>query len=311
MNPTIGARTSVRFTGRTRETPRLPWAQPRATRKRNEFCATVHGRRWLLFALCAVALQLAALHAADFEEVTNTGIVFIQIPAGTFWMGTSDSDKTGLEGQKLWTRFEECERPRRKVTLTKPFLIGKYEVTQKQWSEVMSNNPSAFKGDDLPVESVSWEEVQQFIKKLNAVSDGKFRLPSEAEWEYACRAGSTNLYGAGKDREEAGSTNLVDYAWHRANSDNKTHPIGTRKPNAWGLHDLHGNVWEWCQDWFDPDSYTKTPARDPVNAQPAVERVMRGGSWFLEAYTLRSAYRSGQLPFAKSQYVGFRLARDL
>jgi formylglycine-generating enzyme required for sulfatase activity len=237
--------------------------------------------------------------------------VFIQIPAGTFLMGTSDSEKSWLEGQKQWTRFEECERPIRKVTLTKPFLIGKYEVTQKQWSEVMSNNPSAFKGDELPVESVSWDDVQQFINKLNAKSDGKFRLPTEAEWEYACRAGSTNFYGAGKDREEVGPTNLVDYAWHRSNSDNRTHLVGTRKPNAWELHDLHGNVWEWCRDWFNPDFYKKAPARDPVNDQPAVERVMRGGSWFLEAHTLRSAYRSGQLPSARSQYVGFRLARDL
>jgi formylglycine-generating enzyme required for sulfatase activity len=251
------------------------------------------------------------LHAADFDETTHAGIVFIQIPAGTFLMGTSDSEKSSLEGEKHWTRFEECERPSRKVTLTKPFLIGKYEVTQKQWTEVMSNNPSAFKGDDLPVESVSWEDAQQFIKKLNAVSDAKFRLPSEAEWEYACRAGSTNLYSTVAGREEVLPTKLVEYAWSRSNAENKTHPVGTRKPNVWGLHDLHGNVWEWCRDWFDPDFYKRASARDPVNDQPAIERVMRGGSWFLEARTLRSAYRSGQLPSAKSQYVGFRLARDL
>src|SRR5262245_23670126 len=270
-----------------------------------------NGPRWLACGLAVCVLHFSPSHAADFDEVTHSGIVFIQIPAGTFFMGASDSEKSWLEGQKHWTRFEECERPMRKVTLTKRFLIGKYEVTQKQWSEVMSNNPSAFKGDDLPVESVSWDDTQQFIKKLNAVSAGKFRLPSEAEWEYACKVGSTNLYGAGKDREEVGPTNLVDYAWHRSNSDNKTHPVGTRKPNAWGLHDLHGNVWEWCHDWYDPHFYKTASERDPVNDQTAVERVMRGGSWFLEPHTLRSAYRSGQLPSAKSQYVGFRLARDL
>ena len=143
----------------------------------------------ILFVACAACLWSHLVWAGNFETVTYQNILFMQLPAGSFTMGTSDSEQSMLEGQKNWTRFEKGERPRRVVTLTKPFLIGKYEITQKQWRQVTGKNPSAFKGtNSLPVESVSWEEVQEFIKKLNEQGDGKFRLPTEAEWEYACRA---------------------------------------------------------------------------------------------------------------------------
>ena len=134
------------------------------------------------------------------------------------------------------------------MTITKPFYLGKYEVTQEQWEAVMGSNPSHFKGPKNPVEQVSWDDCQQFLVKLNAKSGGqgsKFVLPTEAQWEYACRAGSTGKFCFGDDEKQLG-----EYAWYEANSGDKTHPVGEKKPNTFGLHDMHGNVWEWCQDWY-------------------------------------------------------------
>ena len=226
-------------------------------------------------------------------------------------MGTTDEQRASLIEQKAWSRFEECERPARKITIPKPFFIGQYEVTQKQWEAVMKKNPSAFKGDNLPVESVSWDDVQAFIQKLNEKGGGKYRLPTEAEWEYSCRAGSADIFGSGTNGIAVLSGNLNDYAWFRANAENRTHPVGEKNPNAWGLYDMHGNVWEWCQDWYAADFYVRAPARDSLNVGPSTERVLRGGSWFLDWQNLRASFRSGNLPSFKSQYVGFRLARDL
>src|SRR5262249_42281529 len=160
-----------------------------------------------------------------------------------------------LQEQKLWTRFDECERPAHPVTLTKPFLLSKCEVTQQQWKEVMGKNPAAFKGDSLPVESVSWDDVQQFIQKLSARSKGHYRLPTEAEWEYCCRAGSTNAFGLGKFYETLAPKNIPCQAWYRADSNSQPHPVGEKHRNAWGFYDMHGNVWEWCQDWYSADFY--------------------------------------------------------
>ncbi len=253
----------------------------------------------------------AFLGAADFEVVTNQGIAFVTIPAGSFIRGVTDEQRAALVDQKAWTRFEECERPAKKITISKPFLLSQCEITQTQWKKVMGNNPSAFKGDDLPVESVSWDDVEAFIKKLNEQADGKYRLPTEAEWEYCCRAGSTNIFGLGIQGALITRTNLGEFAWFRANADNRTHPVAEKRSNAWGLHDMHGNVWEWCQDWYAADYYAHAPDQDPVNQTPSTERVFRGGSWFLEWRNLRAAFRSGNLPAFKSQYVGFRPVREL
>ncbi len=154
--------------------------------------------------------------------------------------------------------------------------MGKYEVTQEQWEAVMGSNPSRFKANRNPVEQVSWNACQEFVKKLTAVSKEKepFRLPTEAEWEYACRAGSAGKYCFG-DAENL----MTDYAWHVGNAANTVHPVGEKKPNAWGLYDMHGNVWEWCQDWYG--AYADGEQTDPAGPAAGLHRTLRGGSWTL------------------------------
>jgi formylglycine-generating enzyme required for sulfatase activity len=273
---------------------------------------------WFSRAMACAVLVLDAVFAfgsfasaADFEEVTLRDIVFVRIPAGSFTIGATDEVQAQLKATGDWTRFEQCERPAHVVAISKPFLIGKYEITQKQWAAVMGkkNAPFAFKGENLPVESVSWSEAQNFLAALNKL-EGKvrFRLPTEAEWEYCCRAGSVDAYGLAADNAPITRENLADYAWFSVNSGNKTHPVGTRKPNAWGLYDMQGNVWEWVADWYGASFYTAAPQTDPQNKDSlnCTERVFRGGSWVLTAPNLRASFRGAALPGAKSAYVGFR-----
>jgi formylglycine-generating enzyme required for sulfatase activity len=176
------------------------------------------------------------------------------------------------------------------------------EVTQAQWRAVMGNNPSHFKGDDLPVEQVSYEDAQEFIRKLNALDPGKsYRLPTEAEWEYACRAGTTEgRYG-----------DIDAIAWWIKNSDNQTHAVGQKQPNAWGLYDMLGNVWELCADWKGP--YRVGPAGgpriDPTGPPSGNYRVSRGGSWFDAAPAVSMTFRSSPEPTYRGNSLGFRLAR--
>ena len=264
---------------------------------------------FLVFAaLFAFGLRASA---ADFEEVTVREIVFVRIPPGSFTIGTTDEAQAQLKAAGAWTRFEQCEQPAHPVTISKPFLMGKYAITQKQWAAVMGkkNAPFAFKGENLPVESVSWTEAQSFLAALNKLEGkARFRLPTEAEWEYCCRAASAGAYGLAADSAPITKENLADYAWFSANSANKTHPVGARKPNAWGLYDMQGNVWEWVADWFGAKFYTAAPQTDPQNKDSAnsTERVIRGGSWVLTAPNLRASFRGAALPTAKSAYIGFR-----
>nr|WP_242492664.1 formylglycine-generating enzyme family protein [Methanolobus psychrotolerans] len=216
---------------------------------------------------------------------------FVLIPAGEFEMGSDDGDSD--------------ERPVHEVTIGKAYYLGKYEVTQEQWVEIMGNNPSRFKGDNNPVEQVSWNDVQEFVKKLNAKEGtDKYRLPSEAEWEYAARAGTTTRYSFGDSESKLG-----DYAWYGGNSGDKTHPVGQKKPNPWGLYDMHGNVWEWCQDrWHD--SYENAPTDGSAWEDGSSSgRVRRGGSWVSDARYCRSASRNGSNPDCSSDSIGFRLLR--
>ena len=213
---------------------------------------------------------------------------FVLIPAGTFMMGAVES------------RVDE--KPVTKVTITQPFYFGKFEVTQEQWQAVMTNNPSYYKGTNLPVEQVSWNAAQSFLTNLNErVKDYRFRLPTEAEWEYACRAGTTTQYSFGD-----GDGALAEYGWFTGNAERKTHPVGEKKPNPWGLYDFHGNVWEWCQDWYAP--YPGGEVSDPAGPTTGTNIVMRGGSWSHGSHDLRSSYRFGKFkrdfPFRS---IGFRI----
>ena len=192
------------------------------------------------------------------------------------------------------------ERPAHQVQLKSGFEIGKYEVTQAQWTLVMGSNPSIFRGPSLPVENVSWLAAHEFIARLNrVVGPHLYRLPTEAEWEYAARAGGS----------DQGVGDLDEVAWHGTNSENRTHEVGTKRPNAWGLHDMLGNVWEWCSDRYGADYYSKSPVSDPRGPSEGEFRVMRGGSWYRYAWFLRYSARFRDGPDAAYRHVGFRCVR--
>ena len=196
------------------------------------------------------------------------------------------------------------EGPQHRVRITKPFYLGTHKVTQEQWEAVMGGNPSCFKGPRHPVDSVSWDDCQAFISKLNrkfAASGDTFSLPTEAQWEYACRAGSTSRFCFGDN--ESG---LGDYAWYSRNSGGETHPVGEKEPNAWGLYDVYGDVWEWCADWFG--GYGNSPIADPTGPPDALNRVGRGGGWFHDARDCRSGRRGNIVPGRRDNFLGLRVA---
>ena len=224
------------------------------------------------------------------ESADSIGMKFKLIPAGTFTMGGA----SGLDNQ---TPHE--------VTLTKPFKMGVHEVTQDQYEQVMGVNPSKYKGANNPVEMVSWEDAVEFCRRLSELPAEKaagnvYCLPTEAEWEYACRAGTTTKYSFGDD-----DSGLGDYAWHSENSGRTTHPVGSKLPNAWGLYDMHGNVWEWCQDRYG--DYPSGSVTDPSGATSGSLRVYRGGCWYYSAGSCRSAFRDGDSPSFRHYYCGFRV----
>ena len=220
-----------------------------------------------------------------FVDPFEGQIVFVQ--GGSFMMGSNNLD----------------EKPIHKVTLSN-FYIGKYQVTQAQWKAIMGNNPSYFKGNELPVEQVSWENVQEFIKKLNAKTGLKYRLPTEAEWEYAARGGKLS-----KGYKYSGSDNLDEVAWHDDNSGNKTHPVSQKKPNELGLFDMSGNVWEWCQDWYGSEYYKNSPEINPTGPATGSYRVNRGGSWIFDADRCRVSRRGYSTPGYSDISICFRLLR--
>ncbi|MDR2591696.1 MAG: formylglycine-generating enzyme family protein [Chitinispirillales bacterium] len=221
----------------------------------------------------------------------NVEIEMVFVQGGTFMMGCSGRNAGNCE---------KDEKPAHKVTLG-DFQIGKYEVTQKQWSQVMGSNPSHFKGDNLPVGKVSWYDVQEFIEKLNALTGKKYRLPTEAEWEFAARGGVKSTGFA-----FAGGNNAGDVAWYKSNSGGKCHAVGSRGSNELGIYDMSGNVWEWVNDWSA--NYNSADSKDPSGPATGNNRVLRGGSWPYDASYCRVSYRNGSAPGNRGADVGFRLA---
>jgi len=247
----------------------------------------------LMFSLMGLLSAMAQEVKPVKTEVVDLGkgikLEMALIPAGKFMMGSPETEKNRADDE-----FQH------EVTITKPFYIGKYEVTQEQWRAVTGNDPSEIKGAKLPLTNVSWAMCQDFIKKLNDKTSGGYRLPTEAEWEYACRAETTTTYFFGneitpKDANFGGS-NL-----------GKAVPVASKKANAYGLHDMHGNIWEWCEDWYG--AYTEGKVTDPKGVDMGTHRLVRGGSFYDSESDARSSNRYAVGPSTRNGYIGLRLVR--
>jgi formylglycine-generating enzyme required for sulfatase activity len=247
-----------------------------------------------VIAVSALFILGGGCASTPVAEFTNSvGMKFALIPASEFIMGSNIRDMG--------------EDPPHRVRITKPFYMQTTEVTQAQWKAVMGNNPSwwCWIGDDLPVVRVSWADAQEFIKKLSTKEGEAYRLPTEAEWEYACRAGTTSTFNFGERDSKLG-----EYGWYWENSNKKYHVVGQKKPNAWGLYDMHGNVWEWCHDWYEDGYYSKSPVEDPRGPSSGKDRVCRGGCFSKYATICRSAIRANYDPARVNHGIGFRIVRD-
>jgi len=248
-----------------------------------------------IFAIGLLVLGCSDAKKEDAKKgYTNSiGMEFVFIPSGSFTMGT--------EGKNS---LQSHEKPRHKVIISKSFYLGKYEVTQEQWKKVTGNNPSKFQGGTKPVESISWRDAKIFISRLNTLENTtKYRLSTEAEWEYAARAATSTKYSFGDDESKINA-----YAWYYDKNSNQTHPVGEKSPNRWGLHDMHGNVWEWVDDWYDAKYYAKSPEKDPLNSVAGDTNVIRGGSWVNSPEFLHSSTRLFQKTLYKGDDVGLRVA---
>ena len=262
-----------------------------------------------------------ATPAIDEDANASSRIELVRISAGTFMMGALPNDDEA----------RSKEKPCHKVEISRDFYVGKYPVTQELWEAVMGNNPSHFKGEDCPVEEVSWFDCVEFCNKLSELENKElaytingeaaypnvtcnwtakgYRLLTEAEWEYCARGGESHLY--------AGTDNVDEVAWYDENSGGKTHPVGQKKPNGFGLYDMSGNLWEWCWDWFDSEVYQSRLVTggkltsDPRGPTSGSHRVFRGGSWYNSPYLMRASGRNGGSPTGRGSSVGFRLGLPL
>jgi len=273
--------------------------------------------------------ETAAALGQPVEKTLDLGkgvkMELVLIPAGEFMMGS------GLSPQEVESRYDgldgcEDEHPQHRVRITRPFYMGKYEVTNAQYQQFLRESgydgsqdvlynylhlahyhdrdwrEHAPTGADYPVVAVSWKNAQAFCQWLSRKTGREVRLPTEAEWEYACRAGSSMVYHFGDSEDRLG-----DYAWYHGNSDWKTHPVGQKRPNAWGLYDMHGNVEEWCADWYGEDYYAQSPAADPAGPTSGTLRVLRGGAWYSLERDCRSADRDHDWPTFAFYSYGFRV----
>jgi formylglycine-generating enzyme required for sulfatase activity len=238
-------------------------------------------------------------HPPAGDVVTNSiGMKLVYIPPGEYMMGSPSSERNR----------DSDEGPQHSVKISNGFYMGIYEVTQSQYQAIMGSNPSYFKGDNNPVEQVGWNDAVEFCRRLSQKEGKTYRLPTEGEWEYACRAGTQTRFSFGDN-----SSDLGDYAWYTSNSGYQTHPVGQKKPNSFGLYDMHGNVWEWCQDWYDENYYKNSPSIDPQGPDSGPYRVLRGGSWGYVIGGCRSAYRGRLTPGYQrsSNGHGFRVVMEI
>ncbi|WP_349999116.1 formylglycine-generating enzyme family protein [Stenotrophomonas lacuserhaii] len=264
-----------------------------------------------VIAAFACGLSATAV-AADSVTTNSVGMQFVLIPAGSYRMGSPDSDGEA----------RAFEKPQHRVTLSRSFYLGRFEVTQAQWEAVMGSNPYTQDRSNpyynLPgmaeritrpehPATVSWNDAEAFIAHLNArEGQQRYRLPTEAEWEYAARAGTTTIYSFGDDARQ-----LVPHAWFGEDFQRGgTHPVGQKAPNPWGLYDIHGNAWEWVQDWYDPNYYARSPEVDPQGPDSGTKRVVRGGSWHVTATSWRTAFRRDYEPDYRGISIGFRVLME-
>ncbi len=256
-------------------------------------------------------IVLCSSNSSFADEITNhIGMKVVLIRAGEFLMGSKQATKTTAVRYGGKAKWFMDEKPHHRVVLTKPFYISMSEVTQKQYEDIMGVNPSHFKSKNLPVEQVSWMDAGEFCRRLSRIEGKTYRLPTEAEWEYACRAGTYASFYFGNDDARIG-----EYAWFRDNAD-ETHPVCKKEPNEWGICDMLGNVWEWCSDVYG--KYTQKAGilrpfisvKDPQGPDEGPRRILRGGGWNSPVYSLRCAVRLGVFPEKKTNTYGFRCVME-
>ncbi|MGD9233012.1 MAG: formylglycine-generating enzyme family protein [Desulfobacterales bacterium] len=265
---------------------------------------------WFIF-IAVISLISFPVSIYGFEKTdTNTlGMTFVLIPSGTFTMGSPTNEP-----------HRGSSEVRHQVTISKPFYMQATEVTVKQWHSIMGRRMMVFQqgADNMPVTRVSWFDCMKFIKRLNKLGQGKYRLPTEAEWEYAARAGTSTAYSWGNtincEKAMYGNNSLKDdvcqlYYRSIGLQIDQPAPVKTYNPNPWGLYDMHGNVWEWCMDWYG--DYKKNTVIDPTGPKSGNMRIRRGGSWFKYGYSCRSANRSFGHPATRYKTTGFRLVREI
>ena len=235
-----------------------------------------------------------ANYTPNVKTFYANGVPFemVEVRGGTFRMGGTSEQGSDADS--------DDEYPVHSVTLS-GYYIGKTEVTQALWKAVMGSNPSRFKGDNMPVECVSWDDCQEFIRKLNSLTSQNFRLPTEAEWEFACRGGNNS-----RGYKYSGSNYIDNVAWYDGNSGDKTHSVATKSPNELGIYDMSGNVWEWCSDWYG--DYSSGAQTNPKGSYDGSSRVNRGGSWSINARICRSSYRFNYSPDLCDYVLGLRLS---